>query len=192
MDPNRKQAPFGGIFALVVGECFREVAVFKKAFLMFVMTLSAVASADGQSETFWSEQNLRDNAACLLKITRKKMESDKTSELPTLKFASSTSLTEFQDEIEKWWNFRPEVFVNVYNANTNTLYLTNNKAHYRNSRTPVDSLVHELTHFVQSKDLNASHEDGEYLEEQATRVQTWFRDNYGMHIVNENYQGPCK
>lgn len=164
----------------------------KKHLLSIITASGLLSSAFAESSTYWNEQTLRANSSCLLSIVRSKMNSTKTSALPELKFSSSTSLEEFQAAIEQWWGFRPEKFVNVYDANTNTLYLNNNKASYKNSRTPVDSLVHELVHFVQSKDFNASHEDGEYLEDQAVQVQTWFRDNYGLHIQNEDYQGPCK
>lgn len=164
-----------------------------KKLTLLTSLLIFINFAHAQETDFWNAENLNSNRECLLSIVRKQLYSDKTSPAPQLKMQSTTSLEEFQNAMEKWWGFRPEFFVNVYDADTNTIYLTNLKARYKFPRTPVDSLVHELVHFVQSKDKGAHKgENEEFYEEQAVRVQTWFRDHRGSFIENETYRGPCE
>lgn len=163
----------------------------KRLVLFATLLLSSVSFTN--SDIFWNADNLNNEQECLLKIVRTKMKSTNTSAGPTFKAESTTSLNEFQDAMEKWWGFRPSAYVNVYDANTNTIYLSNTKARYKHPRTPVDSLVHELTHFVQSKDFGAGKDsDEEYLENQAVQVQTWFRETHGSFIQDESYRGPCE
>lgn len=144
------------------------------------------------AEEFWRADLLHENLNCLLKVTRKKMGSASVSAAPQLKVESETPLSEFQDAMEKFWRFRPDFFLNVYDVNTNTIYLMNKKNSYKAPRTPVDSLVHELAHFVQVKDRGHGMEDGDALESEAVQVQTWFRENRGNFISEEKYQGPCE
>jgi hypothetical protein len=80
----------------------------------------------------------------------------------------------------------------VHDAGANKIYLLNNLKWYALPRTPVDSLAHELTHFVQIRDLNQSGNDEDQLEIDAVKVQDWFRTNYGKYIVHQEYHGPCK
>ena len=163
----------------------------KNLIVIFTLIFSSTFAA-AQTPDFWNEAGLQESRECLLQIVRAQVYSDKATPAPALKLESSTPLADFQASMETWWEFKPDFFVNVYNADENTVYLTNQRARYKSPRTPVDSLVHELTHFVQSKDKGAHKGDNEeYYEEQAVRVQTWFRENRGQYIVNESYQGPC-
>lgn len=162
-----------------------------KSVLVLLAFVSFSEASLAQESEYWNAQNLHADMNCLLQITRKQMGSTQTS-IPKLKVESETPLTEFQDAMEKWWNFRPDVFLNVYDANTNTIYLMNKKTSYKHPRTAVDSLVHELTHFVQYQDQGGASGDQDILEGEAIRVQTWFRENRGDRIQNEKYQGPCE
>lgn len=160
-------------------------------FLIFSATLFFAFVSGAEESIYWNSKNLTDERECLLQIVRTHMHSAKTSPPPALKTEDTTTLTEFQDVMEKWWGFRPSAFLNVYDPNTNTIFLSNTRTRYKFPRTPVDSLVHELTHFVQHTDFGAGKDDDEYLENQAVQVQTWFRDNRGSSIKDESYQGPC-
>lgn len=161
-------------------------------FASFIFVLSSALAAQSEAPaSFWNAQNLQADKECLLKIVRQKMNSDKQNPSPLLRVESETPFKEYQDAMEVWWKFRPEVFVNVFDAPKNTIYLTNNKNWYKAPRTPVDSLVHELTHYVQSIDLDKGGGDPDQLEIEAIQVQDWFRTNYGQYIQDEKYQGPC-
>lgn len=163
-----------------------------KNWVLIATLLFSSASFAITDNGFWNAENLLNDQECLLKVVRTKMKSLKSSPAPTLKLESHTSLVEFQDAIEKLWGFRPSAFVNVFDANSNTIFLSNTKSRYKHPRTPVDSLVHELVHFVQVKDQGAGKEDDEYLENQAVQIQTWFRENNGRFIIDESYRGPCE
>jgi hypothetical protein len=120
------------------------------------------------------------------------MRVSQTTPAPEIKIESETPLRVFQDAMEKYWGVRPEVLVNVYDLTTNTVYLMNKKTSFQSPRTPVDSLVHELVHFVQVQDEGQTSGDGDDLESEAIRIQTWFRENRGAFIQNEKYRGDCQ
>ena len=157
--------------------------------ILIAMTVTQAALAGGDH---WEAKDLHDSQKCLLQIVRQQMYSKKTSEPPILKVEMETSLQEFQDSVEKAWSWRPEHFLNVFVAKENTIFLMSKRASYKAPRTAVDSLVHELVHFVQHTDFNGSTGDEDYMEQQAVNVQTWFRENRGALIVNDKYQGPCE
>lgn len=164
----------------------------KKTISISIAMITISISVLAQTNTYWNAENLKSSQACLLKIVRGQMNSQKTSLPPTLKIESETPLIEFQDAMEKWWNMRPDFFLNVYDAPNNTIYLMNAINSYKNERTPFDSLVHELAHFVQVQDQGMELKEDEWAESEAVRVQTWFRDNYGKHIKDQTYLGPCE
>lgn len=163
-----------------------------KSILVLLALVSFSEAVFAQSSEYWNSQNLREDMNCLLQITRKRMGSTKTTPAPNLKIESETPLVEFQDAMEKWWNMRPDFFLNVYDANNNTIYLMNKKTSFKHPRTPMDSLVHELAHFVQVQDQGGGSGDADLLESEAVQVQTWFRENRGDKIQNEKYTGECE
>lgn len=161
------------------------------AFYLVMTTFVGVAQAQTQ-EVFWNAENLQADKECLLQIVRAKMGVTKKTPAPRVRLESTTPFNEYQDAMEKWWGLRPDVFVNVYDAPNNTIYLTNNMKWYKSPRTPVDSLVHELTHFVQVQDQNGASGDEDLLEADAVKVQTWFRETHSQFIGDEKYQGACQ
>ncbi len=111
-------------------------------------------------------------------LQRKNAELDSTKPFPEIKYASRSTLKEFQDDIEPQWGIRPDVITNAYVVQKNIIYLLDDQSYYeKNQRCMDDSLAHELTHYVQSKykgwDLN-----DDSLEMDAIDVQTWFRETY--------------
>lgn len=98
-----------------------------------------------------------------------------------LRTSDVTTLTEFQDGIENFWKFRPDVFLNTYNAVSNEIFLYVGMDRYKSPRTPLDSLAHEYTHFFQflkkNKDLELIAEDSDNDESGAIRIQEKFRES---------------
>lgn len=161
----------------------------KLAILVFGLSFSSLALADAEH---WDAKDLHASKECLLKVVRNQMYSKKQSVGPQLKVESETPLSEFQDSVEKSWSWRPENFLNVFVAKDNTIFLMSKRSSYKAPRTAVDSLVHELVHFVQHADFDGATGDEDYMEQQAVNVQTWFRENRGALIIDEKYQGPCE
>lgn len=163
-----------------------------------IMSFLTVATAAQQAPSFWNAANLIESKECLLQIVRSKMlapnhlTSPSLAPSPQVKLESEITLKEFQDAMEIWWKFRPDVFTNVYFAAENTVFLSNNVNYYNSPRTPFDSLVHELAHFVQAQDLGGASFDEDALESEAVGIQTWFRENRGQYIQNQKYSGPCQ
>lgn len=155
---------------------------------IFLSLLSQLSFAN--SNQYWSTEDLLSQKECLLVIARQQMHSLKNTPAPDLKIESETPLIEFQDAMAEHWHFRPDFFLNVFAVQKNTIYLMNKKASYKSPRTPYDSLVHELVHFVQQADFGGTG-DEDYMENEAVRIQTWFRETYGQHVQNEKYKGPC-
>ena len=136
---------------------------------------------------------LQSSKACLLELVRHHLQIKNPAQLsPALKTEMETPLEEFQDAMQSYWKFRPDAFTNVYDIQINTIFMSTRLQNYHSPRSPMDSLVHELTHFVQVHDLNGGSGDEDILEGEAIQVQTWFRDNLAGHIINGVYQGPCK
>jgi hypothetical protein len=158
--------------------------------LLTIIVLLSCSIVHANSE-HWNTENLKGESACLLQIVRNKMSSSKVSSPPRLKTEMETPLSEFQEAMGKYWGFRPEFFLNVYDFNTNSIYLMTQKKTYKHPRTAVDSLVHELVHFVQYKDQGQTQDEMDFLESEAIAIQTWFRDNLSKYIIDEKYQGPC-
>lgn len=99
-------------------------------------------------------------------------------ERPKIFYASRTPLRQFQDAIEPQWGFRPEVITNAYVVANNEIYLLDEASYYKkNKRCIDDSLVHELTHYVQAKYQNFDMND-ESLEWEAIDIQNQFREKF--------------
>ncbi|WP_413568773.1 hypothetical protein ACLWBD_14860 [Bdellovibrio sp. HCB117] len=162
-----------------------------KSVSSLLMILLIGSTSFAQNTEYWDADKLQDNKECLLKVVRNRMKSTKTGTV-NLKIESQTELIVFQDAMEKWWGLRPDFFLNVYDGNTNTIYLMNKRSSYKHPRTPVDSLVHELTHYVQVIDQGGGSGDGDLLEGEAVQVQSWFRETRGHLIQNDKYEGPCE
>lgn len=98
--------------------------------------------------------------------------------LPTFHFQSTTPLKQFQDAIEKQWGFRPDVFTNAFAVANNEIYIMDDAEYYRKqNRCMDDSVVHELTHYIQVKYLDWDLND-ESLEWDAIEIQTQFREEF--------------
>lgn len=97
---------------------------------------------------------------------------------PEILFGSEVSLTQFQDDVEPQWGIRPEFVTNVYVVSKNRIYLLDDKAYYdKLGRCIDDSIVHELTHFVQSA-YQGFDLDDESLEFNAIDIQIDFREKH--------------
>lgn len=143
----------------------------------------------------WNPESLHRREDCLLQLVRSKMKSTADSQAPSLRLESETPLIEFQDAIELAWGSRPDRFGNVFVPQKNTIYLLNRLDAYRSPRTPVDSLVHELVHFVQVMDRNGGQFlglDQDQLEVEAVAIQTWFRETHPVDELAQDYLGECR
>ncbi|MNK51243.1 hypothetical protein D3C87_701410 [compost metagenome] len=159
--------------------------------LSFVMMFSLQSLAQ-EAQVFWSAEKLHESEQCLLQLVRTKMKVKTPADMfPRIRFETEVPFDEYQDAIEKWWGVRPEFFNNTYDVPNNTIYVTNNMRWYKSPRTPMDSLVHELAHFVQVRDLKIGDGDADHLEAQAIEVQTWFRENRAQFIRDQKYEGDC-
>ncbi|MBI5240743.1 MAG: hypothetical protein HY926_09745 [Elusimicrobia bacterium] len=100
--------------------------------------------------------------------------------MPALYLQDKTPLKQLQDAVEPQWNMRPDMFVNVYSAAQNAVYVMNEAEYYRKlGRFVDDSIAHELAHYVQVKYRGIRIEDfDDGLEGEAVSVQTEFRDRY--------------
>jgi hypothetical protein len=122
---------------------------------------------------------------CILKIIAEKMNATLPAieQWPTLRLEGEVSLKYYQDQVEPWWNFRPDMFTNVFVPNSNEVFLFTEKAYYkRHKRSIFDSLAHELVHYIQVMvnkiDLKADPMNAEMAESEAVSIQTWFRETY--------------
>lgn len=114
------------------------------------------------------------------------MENFPKNDSPEIIYSAESSLSDFQNDIERFWNMRPDVFLNVYNALSNKIFLATDESRYTPPRTQLDSLAHEYTHFFQflesKKSLTSLLENDEYNESQAVDVQNWFRETNPCHL----------
>ncbi len=131
---------------------------------------------------------------CLLTIVANRMnvKLDPNQTRPTVRPETTTTLLEFQDAIEPFWHFRPEQFLNVYNPLSHEIFLMTDVSYYRKTKRFVfDSLVHELTHYVQHIYQKADFtQEDDSLENQAVAVQTWFRETYGQQLREDAFLCP--
>ncbi len=105
---------------------------------------------------------------------------DPTIALPDLKLASQTTLADFQNDIEKQWNFKPGGITNAYVAASNRIYLWDDLEYYqKHKRCLDDSLAHELVHYVQVQyqKIPISQFD-DFMESEAIHVQNAFREKF--------------
>ncbi|MBY0414894.1 MAG: hypothetical protein K2Q18_12045 [Bdellovibrionales bacterium] len=105
---------------------------------------------------------------------------NKRDEIPFPKFyyESKTPLKQFQDAIEKQWGLRPNKFSNAFAIENNEIYVSDDAAYYKKTgRCMDDSVVHELTHFIQVRYLNWDIKD-ESLEWEAIDIQSEFRNEF--------------
>ena len=111
-------------------------------------------------------------------LQAKKISENPQISKPEIKFASQVSVKEFQDDIEPQWGLRPDEVLNAYVVAKNRIYILDDQAYYdRHSRCIDDSIVHELTHFVQSRYQGFDLHD-ESLEWDAIGIQSEFRSQY--------------
>lgn len=148
-----------------------------RAMKIFLIFFSLVVYS---KNSFCSPAALRYSPQFLLMKTLelKKLQMRSDIEVPLIRFESQTALVDFQDAVEKQWGFRPGVFSNAYSVEKNQIFISDNEDYYsKNGRCMDDSVVHELTHYLQVKyqkwDLN-----DESLEWDAIEKQTQFRELY--------------
>ena len=100
--------------------------------------------------------------------------------MPALYLEQRTPLKQFQDAVEPQWKMRPDMFLNVYVADQNAVYVMNEAEYYNKlGRFVDDSIAHELVHYVQVKYKGIRIEDfDDSLEGEAIEVQTEFRERY--------------
>ena len=100
--------------------------------------------------------------------------------MPALFLQDKTPLKQFQDAVEPQWKMRPDMFLNVYVADQNAVYVMNEAGYYAKlGRFVDDSIAHELVHYVQVKYKGIRIEDfDDSLEGEAIEVQTEFRERY--------------
>jgi hypothetical protein len=131
---------------------------------------------------------IKEKSQCTLHAVAKKMnmENFPKNDSPEIIYSAESSLSDFQNDIERFWNMRPDVFLNVYNALSNKIFLATDESRYTPPRTQLDSLAHEYTHFFQflesKKSLTSLLENDEYNESQAVDVQNWFRETNPCHL----------
>lgn len=126
---------------------------------------------------------------CLLETVAAKKRLPLRAEVPvpTVYLESKTPLQQFQDAIEPQWGQRPDVFLNAYVKDRNEIYVIDDSAYYRRTNRYLDdSLVHELTHYMQVKYQDADLQNDDSLEAEAVELQTWFRETYMRPGLN-----PC-
>lgn len=99
---------------------------------------------------------------------------------PRLRLASATPVAEYLEAAkEQLGGAQLDVILNMFVAKTNEIYLNDSARLYgRHGRTLDDSLAHEYTHFIQHVYEGAPlfGDSTDSLEEEAVRVQTWFRE----------------
>lgn len=105
--------------------------------------------------------------------------------LPDMNYSSQTNLVDFQNAVEAQVGFRPDMFLNIYVPTENDIYVVDEAAMYKNGRTIDDVIAHELVHFFQVK-YEGSLVPSDYEEEEATFLQTWFRQKFMEQGAN-----PC-
>lgn len=100
--------------------------------------------------------------------------------MPPLFLEDKTPLGQFQDAVAPQWNMRPDVFLNVYIAARNEIYVLNQAEYYEKvGRFVDDSIAHELVHYVQVRYSNIPIEQfDDSMEGEAISVQTDFRERY--------------
>lgn len=131
---------------------------------------------------------------CVLQLIAPKMNTtiDPLKEKPRIRPETNTPLKDYQDSIEKFWGFRPDVFVNVFNPLQNEIFIMSQRHYYESkNRSVYDSLAHELVHYIQHSYHGADFTVGDdSLEMQAIDVQTWFRDTYRNQFVGDQFICP--
>lgn len=111
-------------------------------------------------------------------LEKKRQTKNDNIKFPTIYYSSKTPLKQFQDAIEKQWGMRPDYITNAYAVDNNEIYIMDDADYYESlKRCMDDSLVHELTHYVQVKYLNWDLSD-ESLEWDAVEIQTNFRNEF--------------
>ncbi|MFN7728157.1 MAG: hypothetical protein ACK5P7_03265 [Bdellovibrio sp.] len=109
---------------------------------------------------------------------------------PVIRPETSTALKDYQDSIEKFWDWRPDAFLNVFVPLKNEIFLFTEVGYYRSrGRSIFDSLAHELAHYLQFTYRGADMAD-ESLEGEAVQVQTWFRETYRAQFQGDEFVCP--
>jgi len=162
--------------------------------LLLTFSMFSFAQNNKQSKKLIPAKNIVQSRDCILAIVADYMKVTLKSEvaLPRVRTQSDTSLKEFQDSIEVFWKFRPDVFTNVYNPIHNEIFIMTERAYYqKHKRSVFDSVAHELVHYVQKeyKGVDFTQED-ESVEFQAIEVQTWFRDTYKNNFKKDQFICP--
>ena len=109
--------------------------------------------------------------------------------LPTVHFASTTPLQQFQDDVEEQWGERPARVQNVYVPTLNRIYLIDDADYYKKTNRFIDdSLVHEFVHYIQLKYLDYPEKGADdHMELEAVYDQTWFRENIETITCSEEF-----
>lgn len=99
---------------------------------------------------------------------------------PEVRFASLTTIQEFQNDIGVQWGSPPDRITNAFAAEVNRIYILDEAEYYiRTKRCMDDSLAHEYAHFVQVyyKGFPIDQFD-DSMESEAVDVQTQFREKH--------------
>lgn len=127
-------------------------------------------------------QEIKSLQNCTFTSVAKKMKFDSVvdANAPKVYFSEEISIDFFQNEIFKFWKFKPEVILNSYNAVTNAIFLYTGSDRYKLPRTALDSLAHEFTHYFQfeksGRDLESIASEDDKNEAEAVQIQEWYRD----------------
>lgn len=156
--------------------------------------ISSVAFADA-SKTLWPAGPVVESRDCVLMLISDRMgvRLEPAKPVPDVRVEGTFPLKEYQDSIEKFWGWRPDVVVNVFNPITSEIFMMADTTYYRpRGRSIFDSLAHELTHYIQFAYFNADFKDptADMLESQAVDVQNWFRETHGHLVQGDDFHCP--
>lgn len=148
----------------------------------FVLLATLLLSKAGAKPPTELGQRLRAETPCILQaiLESRSKKIDPTLPLPQIILDEETDLSEYQDDVEPQWNFRPDVVVNVFVAHRNKIYLFTDEKYYApRGRFVEDSLAHELYHYVQVHyDKVPVDQFSDFEEVAAVEVQTEFRERF--------------
>lgn len=137
--------------------------------------------------------SLRFDPECILQVvaTRKNIELRSEIPRPQIHLASQIVLSDFQDEMENRYGWRPDMVMNLYFPDSNEIYLIDLASVYERRGSLDSSLAHEFTHYLQVKyegEVSGIANRDDILESQAVEIQRWFHSTY-MEPGSE--QLPC-
>lgn len=167
----------------------------KKSIVLTILLFS-LSSATYAKSKYYPAKNVIEARDCILELIAPQMYAtlDPAKPKPTIRPQTEVTLTQFQDAIEPFWGFRPDVITNVFNLLKNEIFLMTERKYYESKKRYVfDSLAHELAHYIQYEYKQADFFAGDdFLEMQAIDVQTWFRDTYAANMKTDKFNCPIQ